>query len=68
MTNSYKNVTKLKTPGTSSNAIKVVNIYQHDKFKLAYSYRDWTGDAVSKEVTLLENRFPSNKGWQIHWQ
>ncbi len=67
MTNSYKNVTKLKTPGSNSDYIKVINIYQHDKFKLAYSYKDWTGDAVLKEVELLEVRFPSSNGWHIVW-
>jgi len=68
MTNSYRNVTKLKTPGSSSEHTKVVNIYQYGNFKLAYSYRDWTGTAVSQEVLLLENRFPSNKGWTIDWK
>ena len=68
MTNSFRNVTKLKTPGSSSEHVKVVNIYQDGNFKLAYSYRDWTGTAISKEVELLENRFPSNKGWTIDWK
>ena len=68
MTNSYRNVTKLRTPGSSSEHTKVVNIYQNGTFKLAYSYRDWTGTAVSQEVQLLEMRFPSNKGWTIDWK
>ena len=66
--NSYRTVTKLKTPGSSSEHTKVVNIYQNGNFKLAYSYRDWTGTAVSQEVQLLETRFPSDKGWTIDWK
>lgn len=60
--NSYRTVTKQASPGTSKD---VVNIYYNGKFKFAYRYKDWTGDAVSKEIELLEIRFPSSTGWQI---
>lgn len=67
MINSYRNVTKLGTPGTSTLLEYVVNIYQNDKFKLAYRYEGWSRNAVSDEVRLLENRFPSERGWKIEW-
>jgi hypothetical protein len=60
--NSYRTVTKQASPGSSKD---VVNIYHNGKFKFAYRYKDWTGDAVSKEIQLLEIRFPSSTGWQI---
>ena len=60
--NSYRTVTKQASPGSSKD---VVNIYHNGKFKFAYRYKDWTGDAVSKEIELLEIRFPSSTGWQI---
>jgi hypothetical protein len=60
--NSYRTVTKQASPGSSKD---VVNIYHNGKFKIAYRYRDWSEEAVSKEVELLEIRFPSSTGWQI---
>ena len=60
--NSYRTVTKQASPGSSKD---VVNIYHNGKFKIAYRYKDWTGDAVSREIELLEIRFPSSAGWKI---
>ena len=63
--NSYRTVTKQASPGSSKELDYIVNIYHNSKFKVAYRYKDWTGDAVSKEIELLEIRFPSSAGWLI---
>jgi hypothetical protein len=63
--NSYRTVTKQASPGTSKELDYIVSIYHNSKFKVAYRYKDWTGDAVSKEIELLEIRFPSSNGWKI---
>ena len=52
--NSYRTVTKQASPGTSKELDYIVNIYHNSKFKVAYRYKDWTGDAVSREIELLE--------------
>ena len=49
--NSYRTVTKQASPGSSKD---VVNIYHNGEFKIAYRYRDWSEEAVAKELDLLK--------------
>ena len=65
--NSYRTVTKLASPGSSKELDYVVNIYHNGKFKFAYRYRDWTQEAVDKEVDILRIRFSDNNGFMIKW-
>lgn len=65
--NSYRTVTKIASPGSSKNLDYVVNIYHNGKFKFAYRYRDWTQEAVDKEVDILRIRFSDNNGFMIKW-
>ena len=60
--NSYRTVTKQASPGSSKD---VVNIYHNGKFKIAYRYRDWSEEAVSKELDLLKIRFSDTNGYLI---
>jgi len=63
--NSYRTVTKIGSPGSSKELDYVVNIYHKGKFKVAYRYRDWTEDAVYKELDLLRIRFSDSNGYLI---
>ena len=67
MTNSIRTVTKLASPGSSKELDYVVNIYHNGKFKFAYRYRDWTKEAVSRELDILRIRFSDNNGFMIKW-
>jgi hypothetical protein len=60
--NSYRTVTKQASPGSSKD---VVNIYHNGEFKIAYRYRDWSEEAVSKELDLLKIRFSDTNGYLI---
>ena len=60
--NSYRTVTKQASPGSSKD---VVNIYHNGEFKIAYRYRDWSEEAVSKELDFLKIRFSDNNGYLI---
>jgi hypothetical protein len=60
--NSYRTVTKQASPGSSKD---VVNIYHNGKFKIAYRYRDWSEEAVTKELDLLKIRFSDTNGYLI---
>jgi hypothetical protein len=60
--NSYRTVTKQASPGSSKD---VVNIYHNGKFKIAYRYRDWSEEAVIKELDLLKIRFSDTNGYLI---
>ena len=60
--NSYRTVTKQASPGSSKD---VVNIYHNGKFKIAYRYRDWSEEAVVKELDLLKIRFSDTNGYLI---
>jgi hypothetical protein len=60
--NSYRTVTKQASPGSSKD---VVNIYHKDKFKIAYRYRDWSEEAITKELELLRIRFSNSNGYLI---
>jgi hypothetical protein len=60
--NSYRTVTKQASPGSSK---EVVNIYHNGKFKIAYRYRDWSEEAVIKELDLLKIRFSDTNGYLI---
>jgi hypothetical protein len=60
--NSYRTVTKQASPGSSK---EVVNIYHNGKFKIAYRYRDWSEEAVAKELDLLKIRFSDTNGYLI---
>ena len=62
--NSYRTVTKQASPGSSK---EVVNIYHNGKFKIAYRYRDWSEEAVIKELDLLKIRFSDTNGYLIKW-
>ena len=62
--NSYRTVTKQASPGTSKD---IVNIYHNGKFKIAYRFKDWSEEAVSKELDLLRIRFPDSNGYLIKW-
>lgn len=60
--NSYRTVTKQASPGSSK---EVVNIYHNGKFKIAYRYRDWSEEAVIKELDFLRIRFSDSNGYLI---
>jgi hypothetical protein len=60
--NSYRTVTKQASPGTSKD---VVNIYHNGKFKIAYRYKDWSEEAVIKELDFLRIRFSDSNGYLI---
>lgn len=62
--NSYRTVTKQASPGTSK---EVVNIYHNGKFKIAYRFKDWSEEAITKELDLLRIRFSDNNGYLIKW-
>ena len=64
MVNSYRTVTKQATPGTSKD---IVNIYHNGKFKIAYRFKDWSEEAITKELVLLRIRFPDTNGYLIKW-
>ena len=63
--NSYRTVTKQASPGSSKELDYVVNIYHKGKFKFAYRYRDWSEEAVIKELDLLRIRFSDSNGYLI---
>lgn len=67
MVNSLHTVTKLSVPGSSKELDYIVNIYHKGKFKFAYRYKDWTKEAVSKEVDLLKIRFSISKDFILKW-
>jgi hypothetical protein len=60
--NSYRTVTKQASPGSSKD---VVNIYHNGKFKIAYRYKDWSEEAVVKELDFLRIRFSDSNGYLI---
>jgi hypothetical protein len=60
--NSYRTVTKQASPGTSKD---VVNIYHNGKFKIAYRFKDWSEEAVIKELDFLRIRFSDTNGYLI---
>ena len=65
--NSYRTVTKIASPGSSKELDYVVNIYHNGKFKFAYRFKDWSEEAVTKEVTFIRSRFSDNNGFVIKW-
>lgn len=65
--NSYRTVTKLATPGSSKKLDYVVNIYHNGKFKFAYRFKDWSEEAVDKEVGFIRTRFPDANGFLVKW-
>jgi hypothetical protein len=62
--NSYRTVTKQASPGSSK---EVVNIYHNGKFKIAYRFKDWSEEAITKELDLLKIRFSDTNGYLIKW-
>jgi hypothetical protein len=62
--NSYRTVTKQASPGSSKD---VVNIYHNGKFKIAYRFKDWSEEAITKELELLRIRFPDTSGYLLKW-
>jgi len=60
--NSYRTVTKQASPGSSKD---VINIYQNGKFKIAYHFKDWSDEAITKELDLLRIRFSDTNGYLI---
>jgi hypothetical protein len=60
--NSYRTVTKQASPGSSKD---VVNIYHNGKFKIAYRFKDWSEEAVVKELDFLRIRFSVSNGYLI---
>ena len=60
--NSYRTVTKQASPGSSKD---VVNVYHNGKFKIAYRYKDWSEEAVTKELDFLRIRFSDTNGYLI---
>ena len=62
--NSYRTVTKQASPGTSKD---VVNIYHNGNFKIAYRFKEWSEEAITKELVLLRIRFPDTNGYLIKW-
>ena len=62
--NSYRTVTKQATPGSSK---EVVNIYHNGKFKFAYRFKDWSEEAITTEVKLIQIRFSDSNGYLIKW-
>ena len=65
--NSYRTVTKIATPGTSKNLDYVVNIFYNGRFKFAYRFRDWSEEAVDKEVVFIRKRFSDSDGFLVKW-
>lgn len=65
--NSYRTVTKQASPGSSKNLDYVVNIYHNGKFKFAYRFKDWSEEAVTKEVVFIRTRFPDSSGFLVSW-
>ena len=63
--NSYRTVTKQASPGSSKNLDYVVNIYHKGKFKFAYRFKDWSEEAVVKEVSFISNRFSDSNGYLV---
>ena len=64
MINSYRTVTKQASPGSSKD---VVNIYHNGKFKIAYRFKDWSEEAITKELDFLRIRFSEANGYVIKW-
>ena len=62
--NSYRTVTKQASPGTSKD---IVNIYHNGKFKIAYRFKDWSEEAITKELVFLRIRFSDTNGYLIKW-
>jgi hypothetical protein len=62
--NSYRTVTKQASPGSTKD---VVNIYHNGKFKIAYRFKDWSEEAITKEIVLLRIRFSDTNGYLIKW-
>ena len=62
--NSYRTVTKQASPGSSKD---VVNIYHNGKFKFAYRFKDWTEEAITKELDFLRIRFSETNGYTLDW-
>ena len=62
--NSYRTVTKQASPGTSKD---IVNIYHNGKFKIAYRFKDWSEEAITKELDFLRIRFSDSNGYLIKW-
>ena len=60
--NSYRTVTKQASPGSSKD---VVNIYHNGKFKIAYRFKDWSEEAIIKELDFLRIRFSDSNGYLI---
>jgi hypothetical protein len=60
--NSYRTVTKQASPGSSKD---VVNIYHNGKFNIAYRFKDWSEEAVVKELDFLRIRFSDSNGYLI---
>jgi hypothetical protein len=60
--NSYRTVTKQASPGTSKD---IVNIYHNGKFKIAYRFKDWSEEAIIKELDFLRIRFSDSNGYLI---
>ena len=67
MVNSYRTVSKQASPGSSKELDYVVNIYHNGKFKFAYRYKNWTEEAVNKEINLLRSRFTEYSGFIVKW-
>jgi hypothetical protein len=65
--NSYRTVTKSATPGSSKNLDYVVNIYHNGRFKFAYRFKDWSKEAVDKEIMFIKNRFSDANGFLVKW-
>ncbi len=65
--NSYRTVTKIASPGSSKELDYVVNIYHKGKFKFAYRFRDWSEEAVDKEVGFIRTRFSDSNGFLVAW-
>ena len=62
--NSYRTVTKQASPESSKD---VINIYHNGKFKIAYRFKDWSEEAITKELVLLRIRFSDSNGYMIKW-
>jgi hypothetical protein len=65
--NSYRTVTKQASPGSSKELDYVVNIYHNGKFKFAYRFKDWSEEAITNEVKLIQIRFSDSNGYLIKW-
>jgi hypothetical protein len=57
----------MATPGSSEKLDYVVNIYHNGKFKFAYRFKDWSKEAVDKEVVFIKKRFSDSNGYLIRW-